>query len=56
MKTLNNRILENLIWIREMLIAKGKDTTKIDAQIETKRKEIAANVKLSDVERREEKL
>ena len=45
MKTLNNRILENLIWIREMMIAKKQDTAKIDAQIENNRKEIENSAK-----------
>lgn len=40
MKALNKRILENLIWIREGLKANKQDTTKIDAQIAKKRKEI----------------
>lgn len=39
-KILNKRILENLIWIRENMIAHKQDTAKIDTQIEKKRKEI----------------
>lgn len=51
MKTLDTRILENLIWIRQMRIAGGLDTKFIDAQIEKKRKEIAANVEFSGAQR-----
>ena len=40
MKTLNERILENLIWIRENMIAKGKDVTKITEDIAKLRAEL----------------
>ena len=42
MKSINERILENLIWIRENLRAKGKDVTKITEDIARLKAEIAA--------------
>ena len=42
MKTLHQRMLENLIWIRENLLAKGKDVSKITEDIDRLRAEIAA--------------
>lgn len=42
-KMLTKRIYENLLWIREGLIAAGKDTTEIDAKIEKLREELQNN-------------
>ncbi len=42
MKSLHERMLENLIYIREQMIAKGKDVTKITEDIARLRAEIAA--------------
>ncbi|MCR4319705.1 MAG: hypothetical protein NUV74_05140 [Candidatus Brocadiaceae bacterium] len=44
MKSIHQRMLENLIWLRENMIAKGKDVTKITEDIDRLRAEIAAGV------------
>ena len=42
MKSLHERMIENLIWIRENMIAKGQDVSKITEDIDRLRAEIAA--------------
>lgn len=37
---LKSRMLENLIWIRELYIAGGKNTTDIDRDIERLREQV----------------
>lgn len=49
MKALSNRILENLIWIRENMIAKGKDVRKINEDIDRVRAEIAAKLVAEEI-------
>lgn len=40
---LAKRIYENLLWLREIKIAAGGDTTELDAKIEKIREELQNN-------------